>query len=83
MSDEKRGMKMERLNAKAKVADDARLLLLKEITELIVKAKRLNLTDTVFLLKIAELDLQTSIHNITDGELHAFLNAVHGPDEDH
>jgi hypothetical protein len=68
--------KMETSSRIAIVADDACFMLLKEIAELIAKAKFLGLPDSVFLLNMAHLDLQTKIHNIDDAEMHAFSNAV-------
>ena len=74
---------MARFSAKVSVADDARLLLLKEVTELIAKAKSLDLPDTVYLLNVAQLDLQANIYDITDGEMDAFLNAARFSDKHH
>ena len=67
---------MAHLNLVIDVVDDGRRLLLAQIAELIAKAKQLDLPDTVFLLNMAYLDLQTKIHGINDEELQAFSRAV-------
>jgi len=58
------------------VADDDRRVLLTQIAGLIARAKQLDLPDTVFLLNMVYLDLQTKIHDINDKELQAFSRAV-------
>ncbi|MGH9810225.1 MAG: hypothetical protein ACRD9W_23755 [Terriglobia bacterium] len=67
---------MAKISPLAKVAEDDRLQLLNDISELILQAKSLNLPETVLLLNMAHLDLQTKIHGINDEELNAFMNAV-------
>ncbi|MGA2567284.1 MAG: hypothetical protein ABSF41_10690 [Pseudolabrys sp.] len=67
---------MTKLSLVADVADDGRRRLLKEIAGLIAKARSLNLPDSVFLLNMSYLDLQTKTHNINDKELEAFPKAV-------
>lgn len=58
------------------VPEDARVVLLNSIAELIEKAKGLGLKDSAFLLNMAHLDLQTKIHRIDDDELSAFTAAA-------
>lgn len=65
------------------VADDDSRLLLTQIGALMARAKRLDLTDTVFLLNMAYLDLQTKIHGIDEEELDAFSRAVRSAIEPH
>ena len=67
---------MAKLSPVAKVAEDDQLQLLNEIAGLILRAKNLNLHDSVLLLNMVHLDLQTKIHGIDDQELQAFLNTV-------
>lgn len=55
---------------------DERLKLLEQLTEMIAKAKTMDLPQSVFLLNMAHLDLQTKIHNIDDDEMQAFVDAV-------
>jgi hypothetical protein len=55
---------------------DERLKLLEQLAEMIAKAKTMDLPQSVFLLNMAHLDLQTKIHNIGDDEMEAFVNAV-------
>src|SRR5258707_12933495 len=58
------------------VVADERLALLNRIAELITTARSMDLHETVFLLNMVHLDLQTKIHKIDDGELQAFMTAV-------
>lgn len=74
---------MTKLRLLINVADDDSRLLLTQIGELMVRAKRLDLTDTVFLLNMAYLDLQTKIHGIDEEELDAFSRAVRSAIEPH
>lgn len=74
---------MTKLSLLPDVADDDRRPLLTQIAGLIAWAKRLNLPDTVFLLNMAYLDLQTKIHDINDEELQAFSHAVRTSIESH
>jgi hypothetical protein len=62
--------------ARLRVVADERLALLKRIAELIATAKSMGLQETVFLLNMVHLDLQTKIHKIDEGELQAFMTAV-------
>ncbi len=64
------------LSADAKLSADQRLLLLQGIAELIEQAKRLRLSECTFLLGMAQIGLQTQIHNISDEEMDAFLDVV-------
>jgi hypothetical protein len=77
------GTQMTDLSLLIDVADDNRHLLLKQIAELIARAKQLDLPNTVFLLNMAYLDLQTKIHDINDEELEAFSRAVRASIEQH
>lgn len=63
--------------------DVDRRKLLKDLADLIARAKSLKLPDSVLLLNMAHLDLMTKIHNINDEELQAFSNAVRSPVERH
>ncbi len=63
--------------------DNDRYKLLNEIARLIAKARSLKLPDSVFLLTVALLDLQSKIHNINDEELEAFSSAVRASVERH
>ena len=74
---------MTNLSLLIDVADDDRRLLLTQIGELIARAKQLDLHDTVFLLNMAYLDLQTKIHGINDEELDAFSRAIRSCIEPH
>lgn len=65
------------------VVVDERLALLSQIAELIVTAKSLDLPESVFLLNMVHLDLQTKIHRIDDGELQAFMKAVRSAADRH
>jgi hypothetical protein len=60
---------MTKLSLLADVPDDECRLLLQQIAELIATAERLDLPDSVHLLNMAYLDLQTKIHDINDEEL--------------
>jgi hypothetical protein len=74
---------MTKLRLLINVADDDSRLLLTQIGALMARAKRLDLTDTVFLLNMAYLDLQTKIHGIDEEELDAFSRAVRSAIEPH
>ena len=67
---------MSHPGATLSVVVDERLALLNRIAELITTAKSMDLQETVFLLNMVHLDLQTKIHKIDDGELQAFMTAV-------
>jgi GGDEF domain-containing protein len=74
---------MTKLSLLVDVADDDRRLLLQQIAELIARAKQRGLPNTVFLLNMAYLDLQTNIHDINDEELEAFSRIVRSTIEPH
>jgi len=67
---------MTNLGLVTDVTDDDYRHLLQEIAELIATAKNLELPDSVFLLNMAYLDLQTKIHRINDEELEAFSKII-------
>lgn len=67
---------MIKLSLVADAADDERRQLLEEIGGLIVKARSLGLVNSVHLLNMTYLDLQTKIHDINDEELEAFAKIV-------
>jgi hypothetical protein len=77
------GIPMTKLSLLIDVADDDCRLLLAQIGELIARAKRLDLPDTIFLLNMAYLDLQTKIHGINDEELDAFSRVIRTSIEPH
>ena len=70
------GIQMTKLSLRVDLADDERRVLLKRIADLIATAKRLDLPDSIHLLNMAYLDLQTKIHGINDEELEAFSRIV-------
>jgi len=71
-----------RRNMSASPPKNRRAELLRQISALIAEAKELHLTDTAFLLKVAHLDLQTKINNISVSELQAFTEHIRSHIED-
>jgi hypothetical protein len=81
----RRGVQMTKLSLVANGVDnDVNCReLLKDLADLIARAKSLKLPEAVLLLNMAHLDLMTKIHNINDEELQAFSNAVRSPGDRH
>jgi len=67
---------MSKLSLVPKMADGDRRQLLQDIAGLIARARSSGLTESVFLLSMAYLDLQTKIYDINDEELDAFSKVI-------
>lgn len=78
---QRHGTQMTKLSLLADVPDDECRLLLQQIAELIATAKRPDLPDSVHLLNMAYLDLQTKIYDINDEELAAFSRIIRSSTE--
>lgn len=63
-------------SSRDRVGDDGRRALLHDIGALIARARSYELEESVFLLNMVYLDLQTKIHDIDDEELEAFSKIV-------